>query len=138
MLYRFVHGYSLDHIEDRLKVAGFTIRKYVDIVSDILSDRDKLLSRCISIPTSPRLLGIIDDFHKITCLPNICGAIDETHIYLSERPNRRVTLVHSNFFKRKKFHSIVLQTSYFGMYVQVNLEVFMTAVSSRSLACIKI
>jgi hypothetical protein len=42
-------------------------------------------------------------------LPNICGAIDGTPVPLADRPNRRVTLVTSDFFNRKKFHSIVLQ-----------------------------
>jgi hypothetical protein len=41
-------------------------------------------------------------------LPNICGAIDGTHIPLADHPNRRVTLAASDFFNKKKFHSIVL------------------------------
>jgi hypothetical protein len=43
-------------------------------------------------------------------LPNICGTIDGTYFPLADRPNRRVTLAASDFFNRKKFHSIVLQS----------------------------
>ena len=109
VLYRFVHGHSLDHIADRLQVGGSTVRKYIDIVCDILVDRDKLFSHYISIPTGEQLESIISDFHDITGLPNICGAIDGTHISLAERPSHMVTHAQSDFFNRKKFHSIVLQ-----------------------------
>jgi len=81
----------------------------VDIVCDILTNEDKLFSKYISIPSGDYLLGIISDFESLTQLPNICGAIDGTHIPLAEIPNRRVTLAASDFFNRKKFHSIVLQ-----------------------------
>ncbi len=63
MLYRFVHNHSLDHITNRLKVEGSTIRKYVDIVCDILVDMDKLFSHCISISTCEWLESIINDLY---------------------------------------------------------------------------
>jgi hypothetical protein len=73
-----------------------------------LTDRNKLFSTCISIPSGDRLQAIIEDFRDITGLSNICGAIDGTHIPLADHPNRRVTLAASDFFNKKKFHSIVL------------------------------
>jgi hypothetical protein len=109
VIYRFAHGHSPEHMADRFKIGASTIRKYVDIVCDILTDKDKLFSHCISIPSEARLQGIILDFKKLTGLPNICGAIDGTHIPLAESPSRRVTVSASDFFNRKKFHSIVLQ-----------------------------
>ena len=42
-------------------------------------------------------------------MPNIAGAIDGTHIPMTCRPTRRFTPMPSDFFNRKKFHSIVLQ-----------------------------
>jgi hypothetical protein len=57
------------------------------------------------------LQDIIEDFRDITGLPNICGAIDGTHIPLADRQNRRVTLAANDFSNRKKFHSIVLQAN---------------------------
>jgi len=68
-----------------------------------------LFSLCISIPSGNSLHSIISDFEKITVLPNICGAIDGTHIPLSENPNKSITLVATNFSNRKKFNSIILQ-----------------------------
>jgi hypothetical protein len=110
VLYRFAHGVSPNpHISDRLQAGGSTVRKYVDLIYDVLISRDKLFSECISIPIGARLEGIIGEFREITRLPNICGAIDGTHIPLADHPNWRVTLVHGDFFNRKKFHSIVLQ-----------------------------
>ena len=52
---------------------------------------------------------IINDFEELTSLLNICGAIDGTHIPLAEHPSKTITLVESDFYNRKKFHSIVLQ-----------------------------
>jgi hypothetical protein len=89
------------------------------------------------------LQAIIEDFRDITGLPNICGAIDGTHIPLADRPNRRVTLAASDFSIRK--NSIVLfcrvfvmQTKYSGMYVLDNLEEYMMEGNSKSQACIEI
>jgi hypothetical protein len=79
VIYRFVHDHSPEHIQGRLQVAASTLRKYIDIFYDILTDRDKLFNTCISIPSGYRLQVIIEDFRDITSLPYICGAIDDTH-----------------------------------------------------------
>ena len=42
-------------------------------------------------------------------MPNVVGAIDGTHIPLSSRPQRGLTLMPSDFFNKKKFHSVLLQ-----------------------------
>jgi len=106
------YGYSFDHIVDRLKVVGSTIKKYVDIVSGILSDYDKLddklFNQSISIPTCGRLQSIIDDFHEITGLPNICSVIDE-YSFLYQNDQIAHTLALNDFFNRKKLYSIDLQ-----------------------------
>ena len=109
VIYRLAHGHSPEHIADRFKVGASTIRKYVDIVCNILTDREKLFSQYIAIPSGDRLYMIINDFEELTGLPNICGAIDGTHIPLAERPSKRINLAESDFYNRKKFHSIVLQ-----------------------------
>jgi hypothetical protein len=89
---------------NRFNVETSTIRKY-----DVLCDKNKLFSKYISIPSSDHLQKIIDHFHEIASLPNICGAIDGTHISLASLPNERVTFVASDFFNKKKIHSIVMQ-----------------------------
>jgi len=109
VIYNFAYGHSAEHMEDCFKIGASTIRKYVDIVYDILTNEDKLFSKYISIPSGDCLLGIILDIESLTRLPNICRAIDGSHILLVENPSRRVTLATSDFFNKKKFHSIVLQ-----------------------------
>ena len=47
MIYRLAYGHSPEHMADRFKVGASTIRKYVDIVCDILTDREKLFSHYI-------------------------------------------------------------------------------------------
>ena len=91
VIYRLAHEHSPEHIADSFKVGASTIRKYVEIVCDILTDREKLFSHYIVIPSGDHLHRIINDFEELTGLLNICGAIDGTHIPLAERPSKRIT-----------------------------------------------
>ena len=109
VIYRLAHGHSPEHMADKFKVEASTIRKYVDIVCNILTNREKLFSHYIVIPSGDRLHGIINDFEELISLPNIYGAINGIHISLVGRPSKRIALAESDFYKRKKFHSIVLQ-----------------------------
>ncbi len=113
VIYRLAHGTSATNMADRFNVRVTRkyvkkIRKYMDIVCDDLCDKNKLFSKYINIPSSDRVQKIIDCFHDLTSLPNICGAIDSTHISLASLINKRVTLVASDCFDRKKIHSIVM------------------------------
>jgi len=92
VLYMFAHGLSPKHMLDKFDVGTSTICKYVDIVCDVLCNKDKLFDKYIKIPTGDHLLHIIQQFEDLTGLPNICGAIDGTHIPLAERPNRRYNI----------------------------------------------
>jgi hypothetical protein len=49
--YRFIHGHSATHMVDHFNVSASTIHKYVDIVYDVIININKILSKCISIPT---------------------------------------------------------------------------------------
>ena len=87
-----------------------TIRKYTDIVCEVLSSRDQcLFTTYIHTPTGDRLYDIMERFRNSTRLPNICGAIDGTHIPLARHPSSDLTPMASNFYNMKKFHSVVLQ-----------------------------
>jgi hypothetical protein len=79
-IYRLAHGTSGTHMANRFNVRASTIRKYVDVVCDAICDKNKLFSKYINIPSSGHLQKIIDCFHDLIGLPNICGAIDGTHI----------------------------------------------------------
>ncbi len=109
VIYRLAHEKSATHMVNQFDVRTSTIRKYVHILCDVLCDKNKLFSKYINIPSSDHLQKIIDHFHELTSLPNICGAIDSTHISLASLLDKRVTFVASDFFNWKKNHSIVMQ-----------------------------
>ncbi len=109
MLCRFAHGLSPKHMSDKFDVGSSTIHKYVDIMCDVLCNKDKLLDKYIKTPTRDHLLHIIQQFEDLTRLPNLCGAIVGTHIPLAERSNRRYTIAVIDYYNQKRFHSIFLQ-----------------------------
>jgi hypothetical protein len=87
---------------DRLNVGASTIKKYVDIVCNLLIDKDKLFSRYINILSCQCLKDIIACFENLTCIPNICEVVGGIHILLVDLPSKRVTLANGDFFIRKK------------------------------------
>ncbi len=119
------HGISVTHMIDLFDLEGSTIRKYVDIVCDALCDKNKLFNNYISIPFGQHLQKIIiNRFHDLTVLPNICGAIDGTHIPFTSFSNKRVQQV--IFLIGKDFIALwckqfVMQTKKFGMSMLANL-----------------
>jgi hypothetical protein len=108
VIYRLAHGTSATHMTDLFNLKGSTVKKYVDIVCDALCDKNKLFNNYISIPFGHLQKKIINRFHDLTGLPNICGAINSTHIPFTSFSNKRVALTTSDFFNRKKFHSVVM------------------------------
>ncbi len=86
------------------------MRKYINIVCDVLCDKNKLFTKYINISLGECLHKIITHFHDfVTCIPNIYGAIDGTPIPLIDLPDKRMTLVASDFCNRIFFNSIVMQ-----------------------------
>ncbi len=47
VIYRVNHGYRATHLANRVNVRASTIRKYFDIMIDVLPNRNKLLSKYI-------------------------------------------------------------------------------------------
>jgi hypothetical protein len=111
VVYRLAHGVGYRPLGDRYGIGLATAWKYVQIVVNILSNATMfpIYERYISNPTGERLQDIINRFQVKTGLPNICGAIDGTHIPLVHKATTKVTLAHSNYFNRKKRNSIVVQ-----------------------------
>ena len=87
-----------------------TIHKYTMIVCRALAigGEGSLFFHFIYTPHGDRLYNIIEGFRDLTGFPNIASAIDGTHIPLVCQPSRHYTSMPQDFFKRKKFHSIVL------------------------------
>jgi hypothetical protein len=107
VLYKFAHGLSPKHISNRFDVCASIVCNYVDIVCDVLCNKDKLFDKYIKTPTRNCLLHIVQQFENLTILPNICGAIDGTHIPLVDRPNRKYIIAVVDCYNRKRFHNIV-------------------------------
>jgi hypothetical protein len=126
---------------DPFNVGASTIKEYVDIVCDVLIDKDNLFSKYINIPSCQHLKDIIAYFENLTCIPNICEAIDGIHILLVGLPSKRVTFASGDFFNRKEVPyycvaSCVMQTKSFGTFVLANLKGYMMVGSSRGVAYI--
>ena len=109
VVYRLAHGFSCKAMDNLYGCGESTIRKYTSIVCRVLSHQDGFFGIYIHAPRGHRLADTIRKFRDITSLPNAVGAIDGTHIPLSSRPQRDLTPIPSDFFNRKKFHSVLLQ-----------------------------
>ncbi len=97
VLYRLAHGIIAKFLANRFNVGASTIRKYIRIVLDVLVSRDKLFVKYISVPSGARLDRIIAGYVQNCGLPNVCGIIDENHIPLQQRPDKRQTTVVADF-----------------------------------------
>jgi hypothetical protein len=87
VLYRFVHEH---HMVDCFNVGGSTILKYVNIICDVFTDRIFFCNKYINIPIGNQLRFIIQEFHVLTSIPNICESIDETHIPFGRSSKQKV------------------------------------------------
>jgi hypothetical protein len=125
VLYWLAHGIFHERMNPLYDIGASTIRKYTYIVCDVSSNGDKLFFVYVHIPTRNWLFNIIEQLCDITGLQQIYGVIDGTHIPLTVNPNKQITSFVANFYNRKHFHSIVLQTMcdydmFFRMHALVN------------------
>jgi hypothetical protein len=109
VVYRLAHDFSCKAMNMLYGCGESTTRKYTLIVCRVLSSRTRLFGAYIHAPRGHRLMDIIHKFRNLTGLPNVVGAIDDTHIHLSTRPQRDLTPILCDFFNWKKFHSVLLQ-----------------------------
>ena len=74
-----------------LDVGKITVLKYLMLICNALADKNKLYPQFIAILTGRRLKDVIQGFHHITKLPQICGAIDGSHVKLYIKPPTKYT-----------------------------------------------
>jgi len=134
VLYWFAHGTNATHIVDWFNIGASNVRKYIDIVCDILCDKRRYLPSTLIFCGGEHLHKIFACFCDIMGISTICEAIDGTHISLTDLPNKRMTFVASDLFNRTFFHNIVLQVV--GMCVLVTLAESTMVGSSRCQAFI--
>ncbi|MCO5597746.1 hypothetical protein L7F22_051827 [Adiantum nelumboides] len=99
------HNESTFHIANTFGIGESTVRKYCNIIVELLVT--KLRPHYISIPSGEKLHNIIADFQTLTLLPNVCGAIDGSHIKLAKKPN--MEHIPAQYWCRHHFHSVLLQ-----------------------------
>jgi hypothetical protein len=73
VIHWFAHGFSVTHMAGWFNVGDSTIRKYVDIVCDLLIDNNKLINKYICILIYQRLRDIIARFENLIGILDICG-----------------------------------------------------------------
>jgi hypothetical protein len=106
VIYRFAHGSSATYMVNPFNEGASIIKKYVDIICHVLTNKKKLLNKYINIPSSQCFKDIVVCFENLTCILNICGTIDGIHILVANLLNKKATLVVGDFFNRKS--SIIL------------------------------
>jgi len=100
----FTQGHSAIHMAHHFNVGALTIQKYVDIICNVLIDRNNFFSKYIKIPTWNRLKLMIKEFQELISLLNICRSIDGTHVPLVDLPSKKVTFAQNDFFNRKNLY----------------------------------
>jgi hypothetical protein len=60
----------------------FTIWKYVEIMCEILADKDKIYKIFIHLLTIQRLLFVIEKFRVLTSIQQTASVIDGTHFLI--------------------------------------------------------
>jgi hypothetical protein len=107
VLFRLAHSHAPKLVGRFYGVGGSTVVKYTNLIIDALSDRNKLLPKHIYIPSGARLKRIIADFKAGTCIDNMCGAVDVSHIRLFRKPP--FFRIPADYWCRHDFHLILLQ-----------------------------
>ncbi|KAG6543027.1 hypothetical protein Mapa_015523 [Marchantia paleacea] len=107
VLHRLAFGLPPSTISNLYNVGPSTVTEYTKQITDILASKNKLYSKFVSIPTGTKLANNIAKFQNLTNIPNICGAIDGTHIKLWRKPRLQDTP--KFYWNNKKFYSVLLQ-----------------------------
>lgn len=105
VLSRLAHGFSAKTLAKRYSLEPYLVSKITNMVTRLLAT--KLYPEFIKIPVSRRRLHeTTQAFEELTSLPNMCGAIDGSHIKINP-PKTQQTL--SSYRSRHGFPSVLLQ-----------------------------
>ncbi|MCO5570659.1 hypothetical protein L7F22_024386 [Adiantum nelumboides] len=107
VLWHFAHGNTTRVIAEIFGISCSTIRKYTEVIVEILCSRRMLARHGILIPSGGRLQRIMAEFEALTSLPNMCGVVDGSHIRLHRLPDEYETPSH--YVCRHGFPSVLLQ-----------------------------
>lgn len=100
IIYCFVHVFNITHMTNQFNVSASTIRKYVDIVYDILIDKNKLFNKYINILSCQYLRDIVTYLKNLINILNICETIN-CHNLLMNILSNKIIFVVGQFFNKK-------------------------------------
>ncbi|KAI9181215.1 hypothetical protein LWI28_012544 [Acer negundo] len=108
VLSRLRHGFSAKTLASRYSLEPYLVSKITNMITRLLAT--KLYPEFIKIPISRRrLIETTQGFEELTSLPNICGAIDGSHIKVSNAQLKRIP-AHQNEYRCKYgYNSVLLQ-----------------------------
>jgi hypothetical protein len=102
------HGVRPKLMANLFYVGTPIVRKHINIVSNILSNKDKLYVIYIHTPTSECLKSVIENFKDIPNIQQICGVVDGTQMPLSYRLVKRIIIVVNYYYNHKHIMNIAL------------------------------
>ncbi|XP_057965114.1 protein ALP1-like [Malania oleifera] len=106
VLSRLTHGFSANTIAARYSLEPYLVSKITNMVTRLLAT--KLYPEFIKIPVGRRRLHeTTQAFEELTSLPNMCGAIDGSHIKLHRLPRGQNSS--SSYRCQQGFPSVLLQ-----------------------------
>ena len=91
VLHKLAHAGINRNVGSMFDVGKITVLKYLMLICNALADKKKLYPQFIAILIGRRLKDIIRGFHRITKLPQICGAIDGSYVKLYMKPPTKYT-----------------------------------------------
>lgn len=110
VLNRLATGLSPSAVGEIWGVGASTVVKYTKLITSILANKNKLYSKYVVIPTTERQQRITSNFMELTGIPNMCGAIDGTHIVLQKKPEQlHGPAVYRTGSGDQSYYSILLQ-----------------------------
>ncbi|XP_031266633.1 protein ALP1-like [Pistacia vera] len=108
VLSRLAHGLSAKTLASRYSLEPYLISKITNMVTRLLAT--KLYPEFIKIPISRRrLIETTQGFEELTSLPNICGAIDGSHVKISNAQVKHVPGNQNQYRCKYGFNSVLLQ-----------------------------
>lgn len=108
VLSRLAHGLSAKTLASRYSLEPYLISKITNMVTRLLAT--KLYPEFIKIPISRRrLIETTQGFEELTSLPNICGAIDGSHIKISNGKLKHVSANQNQYRCKYGYNSVLLQ-----------------------------
>ncbi len=103
IIYCFVHVFNITLMTNQFNVSASIIKKYVDIVYDMLINKNKSFNKYINIISCQYLTDIITYLKNFINIFNICETIDCRNLLMNILSNKVIFVV-GQFFNKKNVY----------------------------------